>query len=707
MPTDPVCGMFVAPEPGALQLTRENRTYYFCSQTCQRTFAEPEHERARLVRRLALAWPLSLIILLLTYSVTFADSTLVAAGLAAVVQFYPGLVFYRGTYDAVRHRTANMDVLIAVGTSVAFFYSLAVVVLAGRFASATYFDASALIITLILTGNYLEHLTRVRAGSALLRLNELLPQRAEVLRSGVVLSIPPSEVLLGDRMKVLPGGRFAADGIVRSGRTSVDESLLTGESIPVSKGPGDHVLAGGVNGEGVVEVEATGVGSDTYVAQVGRLLTETEMSRVPLQRTADRIAAVFVPVVLALALAAAIAWFVVGGAGFTVALLILVTVSITACPCAFGIATPAAILVGTGRAADEGVLFRGSDAIERAARADVVLTDKTGTLTSSSPELTRVHAVAPHSPAEVLALAAGLEGGSEHVFARAVRVRAERDATVPLKIDALRIEPGLGVRGVLSGRPAAILRGDGARTEGVDLAPVSDAIQEAENAGESWSAVVVDRQLWGILRFRASLGTGVVAAVTHLQAMGITVVMVTGDGPAAAHAAATELGVRDVHAGVSPTEKVELVEEYRREGHRVAFVGDGVNDAAALSAADVGIAIGTGTEIAREAGQVLLVRSDFSGVPAALGIARRIVAKVRGNLFWAVGYNLVLLPIAAGALVPAFGFGVYRVLPVVGALAMGLSSTTVVVNSLSLRWGDPQGRQRGTSGLPPPLDVTS
>jgi P-type Cu+ transporter len=694
MATDPVCGMFVEPGPTSLQLTRDNRTYFFCSQICQRTFAEPEQERKRLLRRLALAWPLSVVIVLLTYVVSFPHSVLVAAVLATVVQFYPGAIFYRGTYDAVRHRTANMDVLVSVGTTAAFLYSLAVVLLPGRLPSATYFDASALIITLILTGNYLEHLTRVRAGSALRRLDELLPSQAEVVRAGAIVSVSASEVRAGDLLRIRPGGKFAADGVIRSGRTSTDESLLTGESLPVSKGPGDDVLAGAINGEGAVEVEATGVGSDTFIAQVGRLLTDAEMSRVPLQQTADRIASVFVPAVLGLAALAAFAWFAWGGAGFTVGLLLFVAVSITACPCAFGIATPAAILVGTGRAADEGVLFRGADAIERTARADIVLTDKTGTLTGSEPELAEIQGVSSHPPSEVLSLAAGLEAGSEHALARAVRARAARDVVVPARVEEVRAEPGLGVRGLLSGRPVAILRGAAALAERVDLAPASEAIRQAETMGDSWSVVLAEGQLWGLLRFRGSIGPGVARAIASLREIGIEVVMVTGDQPAAARAVAQALGLHDVHAEMTPAAKVELVGEYRRRGHHVAFVGDGINDAAALSAADVGIAIGTGTDVAREAGQVLLVRSDFSGVPAALRIARRTVAKVRGNLFWAVGYNAVLLPIAAGALVPWLGFGVYAVLPVAGALAMGLSSTTVVLNSLSLRrvLSDARGR---------------
>ena len=707
MATDPVCGMFVAPGPDALQLTRENRSYYFCSQSCRRAFAEPEHERARLLRRLAVAWPLSVLILILSYAVSFAGSLYVAAGLAAVVQFYPGAGFYRGTYDALRHRSANMDVLIAVGTTTAFLYSVAVVLGVGRLPPTTYFDASALIITLILTGNYLEHLTRVRAGSALRRLDELLPRSADVVRSGRPLTIPPSEILAGDVMRVRPGGKFAADGVVRAGRTTVDESLLTGESVPVAKGPGDRVLAGAINGDGSLEVEATGVGADTFVAQVGRLLTDAEMSRVPLQRTADRIAAVFVPAVLSLAVAAAVAWYLFGGAGGTVALLVFVTVSITACPCAFGLATPAAILVGTGRAAEEGVLYRGADALERAATADLVLTDKTGTLTSASPQLEVPNAVAPHTLADVLALAAGLESGSEHALARAVRDRAAREGVAPRAVVDVRADPGVGVRGSADGRPVAILRGDAARSEGVDLTSLSDAVRAAERRGESWSVVLEGGRPLGLLRFRAPVGPGVASAVTSLREMGIGVVMATGDHLAAAQAVATELGLDEVHAGMTPAQKVELIGRFRREGHRVAFVGDGINDAAALAAADVGIAVGTGTEVAREAGQVLLVRSSFSGVPTALGLARRTVAKVRGNLRWAVGYNLVLLPIAAGALVPFLGLGVYRVLPIAGAVAMGLSSTTVLLNSLSLRLvGRPQGRPtrpRTRSDAPAPV----
>jgi len=678
--------MFVPAEPTSLQVVRDNRTYYFCSNTCRLTFDEPEHARRRLLGRLIVAWPLSVVVLVLTYGPGTTYSGVAAATLAAVVQVYSGSEFYRGTYDALRNRTANMDVLIAVGTSAAFLYSIAVLTLPGRLPSAYYFDASSLIITLILTGNYLEHLARGRAGSALQRLNEVLPPSAEVVRGSLVVPVPLGEVRVGDRVRLRPGGRFPADGIVVAGSTTADESLLTGESLPVPKGPGARVLAGSINGSGVVEVNATGVGTDTFLARVGRLLTEAEMSRVPLQRTADRIAATFVPAVLLVAIAASLGWYLFGGASFTIALLIFVTVSITACPCAFGIATPAAILVGTGRAAEEGILFRGEDAIERASRADLVLTDKTGTLTISTPSVGTVRAVPGRSEVEVLALATGLESGSEHVLARAVLDEATRRRVNPIVVTDVHADSGRGVRGRWDHVPVAVLRGSDARAEGIELGPLNDGILEAEAAGEAWSVVVENGAPVGLLTFRNSPAPGVGPAVEQLRADGIEVVMVTGDRIAAAAHVARSLGISRFHAETTPEQKVALVGDFRRQGHRVAFVGDGINDAAALAAADVGLAIGTGTEVAKEAGQVLLVRSNFAGVPAALRLARGIVRRVRWNLTWAIGYNLVLLPIAAGALVPLWGFSVYAVLPIFGALAMGLSSTTVVLNSLSLRW---------------------
>ncbi|HYA71047.1 MAG TPA: heavy metal translocating P-type ATPase [Thermoplasmata archaeon] len=688
MATDPICGMFVDEADAELRLVRGNRTYYFCSSHCLEEFARPEGALRALRRKLGVAWPLSIGVVLLTYLFRFPGSDWLMLALASIVQFYPGSQYYVSTRAAVRSRTWNMDVLIAVGTTVAYAYSVAVLVAPGRLPASLYFDASTLIVTLILTGNYLEHLTRERARGAVRALAELVPTTATVLRTGQEVQVPVSEVQPGDRWRVLPGGRYPTDGTVIEGLSFTSEALLTGESLPVEKGPGSTVLAGGTNGEGTLTVLATRVGSDTVLAQVGQLVTEAETSRVPLQQLADRIAAAFVPLVFALAALAAAGWYVVG-AGFTIALLVFVSVAITACPCAFGIATPAAIVVGTGRAAEEGILFKGRDSLERASGVSVVLTDKTGTLTRGRPSLTDTVPAAGVRPEELIALAATIEAGSEHPLARAVIEAAQgRRLSFPVA-EAVRADPGKGVRASLGGVPVAVLSGKAVTEERVHLGPLQESAERLEDEGKAWSAVLRGGVAIGLLGFSDEVAPGVAAAVSDLAQDGIGVVMVTGDHEAAALRVAQSVGIREVHAGLGPREKLELIRGFQQRGAKVAYVGDGINDAPALAAADLGIAIGAGTEVAREAGGVILLRSDFREVAFALRMGRRTVRKVRGNLAWALGYNSVLLPVAMGALVPVFGLGVYNVLPITGALAMGISSTTVVLNSLSLRWERP------------------
>jgi len=685
--TDPVCGMRVQERASSLRLVRDNRTYYFCSETCLHQFAEPDRSQGRLGRRLLVAWPLAVSVVVLTYGLGTTAAIVAGAVLAAIVQFYAGAPFYAGARDAVRDRSWNMDLLIAVGSTTAFVYSAFALALPDRLAHDYYFDASALIVTLILTGNYLEHRTRGRAGSALRRLQELLPAGASLLRDGREVWVPATEVRAGDRLRVRPGARFPTDGVVRAGSSSADEAILTGEGMPVPKRPGDPVLAGATNLEGPLAVEATSIGADTFVAQVGRLLTDAEMSRVPLQRAADRIASVFVPLVLALGAVAGIAWGLLGGAGLTVGVLVFVSVVITACPCAFGIATPAAIVVGTGRAAEAGVLFRGEESIERAARIDYVVTDKTGTLTRGRPSLTDVRPLGGISAEEAVALAAAVEAGSEHPFARAVEEAAQAHAlTVPLALD-LRAQPGRGVTGTVGGAVVEVVRATpGASVRPVDPDPAAAIARELADAGRSCSVVRRGGAAVAVLGFADELAPGAREAVRALAADGIPVAIATGDQAPAARAVAARLGITDVHAGLLPAEKLALIHRLQAQGRHVAYVGDGINDAPALASADLGIAIGSGTDVAREAGGVLLVRADLGGVPRALRLARRIVRKVRANIAWAVAYNAVLLPIAAGALVPLFGLGIYAVLPIAGAIAMALSSTSVVVNSLSLRW---------------------
>ncbi|MCI4353413.1 MAG: heavy metal translocating P-type ATPase [Thermoplasmata archaeon] len=703
MATDPVCGMYVDERTAELRLVRENRTYSFCSSTCLEDFAAPERQLARLRLRLAIGWPLAAIILVLSYAHPFPGWPWAALALATVVQFYPGWQFLRGTYDALRNRIWNMDVLIAVGTTVAYAYSAAVVLLPSRLPPAYYFDASALIVTLILTGNYLEHLTRERARGSLRKLKELLPTTALILREGKEVDTPVAEVQPNDRFRMRPGGRFPTDGRILEGRSAVNEAVLTGESLPVEKGPGDPVIAGAINGEGPLTVQATKVGEDTLLAHIGQLVAEAETSRIPLQRLADRIAATFVPVVLVIAVVTSVGWVFLG-VGLTIGLLAFVSVVITACPCAFGIATPAAILVGTGRAAEEGILFKGRDSIERASRADVVLTDKTGTLTKGEPVLTDILPVPGVDARRLLSLAGGLEQGSEHPLAGAVR-RAATDQKLPIpSLQSVVALPGRGIQGEMNGRPVAILRGSAARDDGLGLGLVTPESHRLESEGKTWSVLLEDGRPIGILGFSDAVAPGVQRAILALAEDGIRSVMVTGDHEAAANHVAKQVGISEVYANVTPAGKLDLIKRFQARGARVAYVGDGINDAPALAAADLGIAIGAGTDVAKETGGVILVRSDFRGVALALRIGRRTVRKVKTNLAWAVGYNAVLLPIAAGALVPFVGLGVFQVLPITGALAMGLSSTSVVLNSLSLRWvalAGPRGAPPTAGALPP------
>ncbi|HEV2231535.1 MAG TPA: heavy metal translocating P-type ATPase, partial [Thermoplasmata archaeon] len=495
---------------------------------------------------------------------------------------------------------------------------------------------------------------------------------------------PLSGVVPGATLRVRPGARIPVDGVVVAGASAVDESLVTGESAPVEKQPGAGVVAGTMNTNGLLDIRATRVGTDTFVAEVGRLLAEAEMSQVPLKRTADRIAERFVPAVLVLGLVAAVGWRL-AGAEATVAILVFVSVVITACPCAFGIATPAALIVGAGRAADRGVVFRGRDAIERASEVDLVLTDKTGTLTRGRPSLTDVVPLGSTSETDLLTWATGVERASEHPLARATVAAAESRGVRAAPATEARAEAGIGMSGIVGSSRIAVqnLQGEPSTWS----SEVSTAVDRLSNAGRTISSVSKDGTIVGLLGYADDPGVGVPAAVKQLRDAGIRVVMATGDRPSVAGRVARAVGIEEVHAGLDPGAKLRLLRDLQSSGRRVAYVGDGINDAPALAGADLGIAIGAGTEVAKEAGQVLLLRSDFSGVPAALRIARRTVRKVRQNLGWAIGYNLVLLPVAAGALVPAFGFGVYAVLPIVGAVAMAFSSTTVVLNSLSLRRG--------------------
>ncbi len=599
--------------------------------------------------------------------------------LAAPVQFWVGADYYVHGAKALRNGAANMDVLVALGSSAAFFASVPVTLalLGGSHALGhhVYFETAAVITTLIKLGKLLEARARRGTGAALRALLDLAPKRARVRRDGAEADVPADAIAPGEVVLVRPGERIPVDGIVVAGRSAVDESLLTGESLPVSKATGDEVIGGAINREGLLEVEATRVGAETALAQIVRLVRDAQGSKAPVQRLADRVAAVFVPVILVLAALTLAGWWLVAGAGFTAGLVRAVAVLVIACPCALGLATPTAIVAGTGRGAQSGILFRSAAALERAHALRTLALDKTGTLTAGQP---RVVETVPDD-AEALRLAASAERASEHPLGEAI-VRAARDRGLALAApDGFEAVTGQGVAATVEGRAVVV---GGARllaARGVDTAPLADAAAALAARARTVAWVAVDGRAVALLGLADTLKEGAAEAVAALRAGGLDVVMLTGDNRATAEAIAREAGIDagSVVAGVFPGDKADQVRRLAAGGRGpVGMVGDGVNDAPALAAADVGIAIGTGADVAKEAADVTLVSGDLRALPRALALSRATMRVIRQNLFWAFFYNVALIP--AAALLNGFH-------PALAALAMAFSSVTVVTNSLRLR----------------------
>ncbi|HEV8595920.1 MAG TPA: heavy metal translocating P-type ATPase [Thermoplasmata archaeon] len=699
MTVDPVCGMYVDEATADLKGEVRGRMYYFCSTTCRLTFLRPEEELKKLKRdtaiALVLAVPLvaiAMVLPLLGEALGWAfvrapwyEDLMIYGGflLATPVQFAVGWRFYRGTWDAVRNRMANMDVLIALGTTAAWGYSTAVAFVPGLFPDRlTYFEASAFIIALVLLGNYMQELAKGRAGDALRKLMGLQPRTATVIRDGGEAQVPVEQVHVGDLLLVRPGERIPVDGIVAEGTSSVDESMLTGESIPVDKGPGMEVFGATMNRAGLLTVRAAKVGQDTALAQIIKLVEDAQQSRAPIQRLVDRVAAIFVPVVIATALAAFLLWYGVGGKPFSWSLSIFIAVIIIACPCALGIATPAAIMVGTGKGAENGLLIKGAEYLEKAQKVTTVVFDKTGTLTKGEPSVTDVVPLALPE-VDVLRLAASAETGSEHPLGAAIvrEARARRLALgSPSEFEAI---PGHGIRARVDAH--AILLGNRRLMEdaGIPLGTAEEALARLQEQGKTAMILAVDGKLAGVVAVADTVKEGARAAVQALRRMGIDVAMLTGDNPRTAKAIAAEVGIDTVLAEVLPGQKADKVRELQAQGKVVAMVGDGINDAPALAQADVGIAIGSGTDVAMEAGGIILIKDDVRDVVASIQLSRRTVGKIRQNLFWAFFYNAAFIPVAAGALF-ALGLG-FLLHPVFAGAAMGFSSVSVVTNSLLLK----------------------
>ncbi|HOU54339.1 MAG TPA: heavy metal translocating P-type ATPase [Myxococcota bacterium] len=604
--------------------------------------------------------------------------------LAAPVQGYTGWDFYVGAWKSLRNRSANMDVLVALGSSVAFLYSVAVLVLPGV-QGHVYFETSALIVTLVRLGKLLEAGARGRASQAIRQLMDLAPATALRLDpAGQEVEVPATDLEPGDVVVVPAGDRVPADGVVLAGRSAVDESLLTGEAMPVDKEPGQRLFGGTVNLQGRLKMTVTGVGSQTALARIVRLVREAQGSRAPIQRLADRVSGVFVPVILAVAVGTGLGWWI-AGAGLVPAMIRMIAVLVIACPCALGLATPTAILVGSGRGARMGLLFRNAEALEQAHRVTTVLLDKTGTLTLGRPSITDVVPADGVDPQDLLALAATAESGAGHPLGKAV-VEGARARGVPVREpDVATVEAGSGVCASVGGREVRVGRPEWACPQGLPPALAMTA-QALAAGGHTVMAVVVDGQAIGVLAARDQEKPGAIEAIRALRDLGIAVALVTGDHEATARSVARHLGIDRVLAGVLPEQKAAVVAEVKAAGGIVAMVGDGINDAPALAAADVGIAIGTGADVAMEAADVALVGGDPMGVPRAIALSRATMRTIRQNLFWAFFYNLLLVPVAAGALygvedAPAM---IRHLHPAMAAAAMAFSSLTVVLNSLRL-----------------------
>jgi Cu+-exporting ATPase len=697
MAKDPICGM-VVPTATALSAQRGSRTYYFCSQGCRQTFLTPEQELRRMRRRvgIALSGVLALAVLRAAAFIALAAGVSLLSWapvaqlpwltwgvwlflLATPVQVIGGWGFYTGAWAALQRRALNMDVLIALGTSVAYLYSVVVVFApqllpVGIDERGVYFEVSAVVIAFVLMGKYMEEIIKQRSSAAVRRLLDLQPATATVIRGGQEMTVPAAAVLQGDVVLVRPGETVPADGVVSEGQSSVEEALITGESLPVGKQPGSELIGGTLNGRGLLRFTATRVGADTALAQIIRIVEEAQASSAPVQRLADRVTAWFVPAVVAVAFLAFALWTLAGS--FSQGLLAFIAVLVISCPCALGIATPAALMVGVGKGAELGILIRSGEVLERVERLTTVVFDKTGTLTRGKPALTQVVAFGAPTRQQVLQLAASLEHGSEHPLAAALLEAAAAQGLALLSTRDFQAQVGEGVQAVVGGQPFWL----GNRTLALrcvaQLAePVQQAVQQLESAGHTVMLLGQGDAVQGLLAVADTVRPEARQAVALLQRRRIQVVMLSGDNRTTAEAIAAQVGITEVIAEVRPADKAATIRALQQAGQVVAMVGDGVNDAPALATADIGIAIGSGADVAKEAGDLLLLGNDLRDVVTAIGLSRATMNKIRQNLFWAFIYNSLGVPIAA----------VGWLNPMIAGAAMALSSLSVIVNSSLLR----------------------
>jgi Cu+-exporting ATPase len=741
MAKDIICGMFVEENENSIQHTKNGIKYYFCSSQCLNEFLEPEKALKKLKMHVAISIALTIPIIILSIPHMIPElghffpmeimmrmeyTSYILLALATPIQFWIGWRFYRGFWDGLKAKASNMDTLIAIGTTAAYLYSAIVTIVPGYFPfTAVYFETAAIIITLILVGRLLETKTKEKASDAVRKLLDLKPRTSRVLRLVInegtktrvtknnnnnnnvnenyinfddsklktitkefkEIEIPVEQIEQGDLMVIRPGERVPTDGLVVEGNSSVDESALTGESIPVDKIKGDEVIGATINKNGLIKVKATKVGQDTVLSQIITLVEEAKTGKAKLEKMVDQVAKYFVPAIVVIAIGVFLGWYFIGDAGLTYSILAFVSVMIIACPCALGIATPAALMMGAGKGAENGILYKGGEHIEIANKVNTIVFDKTGTLTVGKPSVTDLVSLTEEiGEQELLRLAAIAESGSEHPLAQAVIRKAKENGTPIANPDSFEAISGHGLKATYSTHTIMIGNRKMMEDNQVAITESVDAkLSGFEKEGKTAVLVAIDNTLSGILAISDTIKENARDAIKALKAKGIEVIMLTGDNKRTANAVASKLYIDRVIAEVLPHQKEEVIAKLKtKEGKVVGMVGDGINDAPALARADLGVAIGSGTDVAKETGGIILIKDDIRDVVTALDLGKKTVSKIKQNLFWAFAYNTGLIPVAAGALVPLLGLGVFGWLPILAGLAMAMSSVTVVTNSLLL-----------------------
>lgn len=634
--------------------------------------------RLELVISAILTAPLlfSMLLMITNIDIPFFHNEYFQLIVATPVQFIIGFRFYKNAYRALRSGSANMDVLIAMGTTAAYFYSIYNAFFAPHegMMKELYFESSAVIITLILFGKYLEAVAKGRTSEAIKKLMGLQAKTARVIRDGREEDIPIEEVVPGDVIVVRPGEKIPVDGRILEGDSAVDESMLTGESLPVEKTAGDHVVGATINRFGTFRLEATRVGKDTVLSQIIKMVEDAQGSKAPIQKIADRVSGVFVPVVLAIALVTLLAWYLITG-DLTGGIVSAVSVLVIACPCALGLATPTAIMAGTGKGAENGILIKGGEHLEMTYRLNAVVLDKTGTITKGQPEVTDVIPLGSMDRGELLRMAAAAEKNSEHPLGEAIYEQGKKESGTVPEAEQFAAIPGKGVRAVVEGRQIYIGTRKLMQEAGIDTGSAENVIAGLEDDGKTAMLMAADGRLEAVIAVADTLKESSKDAIDELKKMGIEVYMITGDNKRTASAIAKQAGITNVLAEVLPEDKAEEVGKLKKQGMKVAMAGDGINDAPALVAADIGIAMGTGTDVAIEAADITLLRGDLMLIPAAIRLSKMTMRKIKQNLFWAFIYNIIGIPVAA--------FGLLN--PMIAGGAMAFSSVSVVTNSLRLR----------------------